>query len=360
MTRSLLSLRPTFLVSHRGADGLLATATLGCVLAVSSCAPKLEPISELASLRVLGVRKSAPYAHPGEEVTLQLRWEDGREDLPEVETFFGFWCVNPVGGAWAGCLTPDQPSREPQLFLNEETVTVTIPEGSVLPNENNPDFPAYGSAFVFHAVCAGSLKLDALEDATDFDAPASALLPKCVDEEGNELGSADFIVGFSQIFLFEELRNQNPIVTGFSVDGAEVLVDCIDAECQEPFDVPELQSCQEGSFCIKPCEDDGEFTCPEVRISALIDESSAEKDELAQIAYGTDLDESIWVSYFVDRGGISSPVKLVNDSDLGWQASFSTGLLAPKDEGPLRIWAVARDNRGGASWVRLGGYVEAE
>lgn len=329
------------------------------VLGGVACAPELEPISEITTLRVLGVRKSAPFAHPGESVTLQLRWEDGRAEPPgEVATFFGFWCLNPPGDSYAQCLTSGQPSTPPQVFFDEETVTVQIPEDALRDQQPELNLPPYGTAFVFFAVCAGKLDVGVLDSTDNFEGVVGQdLLPRCVDEDGTELGAKDFIVGYSRILIYEELRNNNPIVTGFEVEGRAVDIDCIDEKCQEPLAVPELDDCVEGGLCIDTCDDDGEFTCPEVRLGAVVDEQSAEPDELAFRSFGTELEESLWVSYFVDRGAISSPLKLINDSRLGWQADFATGFFAPKDAGPLRVWAVVRDSRGGAAWVRVAGYV---
>jgi hypothetical protein len=51
-------------------------------------------------------------------------------------------------------------------------------------------------------------------------------------------------------------------------------------------------------------------------------------------------------------------VTLANDADLGWQEDYGTSFFAPRDPGPVRIWATVRDNRGGFSWLRLVGYVK--
>ena len=97
--------------------------------------------------------------------------------------------------------------------------------------------------------------------------------------------------------------------------------------------------------------------CPGVQVAALIDKAAAEPDEIAKIAYGSDIEESIWVNYYIDRGRVGPEVKLVNEATKGWQPDFSSELFMPKEPGPMRIWAVVRDNRGGLSWARIPAYV---
>ncbi len=330
-----------------------------------SCGPELDPISTIETVRLIGMRKSAPYARPGEQVDLHLLWEEGRSPPPEkVETFFAFWCLNPPGDLFSECLrTPPGRDFDVQFQTNQNTFTLEIPEDSLRSSIIDPRLPDSGTAFVFYGICTGTLAGPGIGD--DADIPftdlevGEDLIPKCLDEEGNELGADDFIIGYSAIFIYEELRNANPMIIGFTVEGQDVTVDCTDTECDAQFSVPEIEGCQQGVPCLQACEDDGDFlNCPGIEIGALLHRDSAEKDEVAEIAYGTDIEEAIWVSYFVDRGSVSPPVKLVNDATVGWQDDYTTKIYAPKEPGPLRIWAAARDNRGGISWTRTLAYVE--
>jgi hypothetical protein len=197
------------------------------------------------------------------------------------------------------------------------------------------------------------------EDSAGEVTSGDALIPRCLDEDGNDVGPDDFLIGYSTVLVYEDLRNQNPILEAFVFDGQEMELDCIDLDCDGPFELPQLDGCEPGVFCIEACEEDSDIElCPAIEVSALVSPQSAEEDELAEVAYGTQLQESIWVSYFVDRGLISPPLKLVNDAEAGFQSDYSTRIYAPKDPGPLRIWAAVRDNRGGVAWLRLPGYVK--
>lgn len=339
---------------------------LSALFLLSGCGPELDPISRVESLRIIGVQKSAPYARPGERVDLHMLYEDGRETPAATETFFAFWCVNPPGDLFSQCLSaPPRPGDEVQFVSNSTSFSIDIPEDSLRDSLVDPSLPRQGMAVVFYGVCAGRLDGSLIsadeidEDALDGLNSGQALIPRCLDEDGNELGSDDFVLGYSTILIYEDLRNQNPRITGFKVEGKEYDVDCIDADCDAPFPIPELDGCVDGVPCIKACEDDGEaMLCPEVEITALIDEDSAEQDSFAKLAYSTEVEESIWVSYFVDRGNVAPQLALVNDATKGWQSDYGSAILAPQDPGPLRIWAAARDNRGGVSWTRLGAYVK--
>lgn len=351
-----------------------------CVASVllASCGPELSPVSVVEGVRILGVRKSLPYAREGETVNLELLWDVGHgQSTSGVQRFFGFWCTNPSGDLFAECLN-GPPSVPPRFVFNEDRFELTIPEGTV---RSRPGGTApYGLAVVFYGVCAGRLQIgssviapDGLGgmaggDATDrSDVPTSGMtdgrgnfsgLPVCVDDDGKAVDSRGFVVGYSQIFVYPEFRNSNPHLTGFRVNGSSVAADCVDSDCVgRPFDVTELDGCGPGVVCVPACEEDGAVTCPGVPLSIVVDQDSVEPDEVARETFGETLDETMWVSYFVDRGRLSADIRLVNDATSGWNENQRTQFLAPSEPGPFRIWAVVRDSRGGVAWARVAGFV---
>jgi hypothetical protein len=338
-----------------------APLVLLCLPLQAGCGPELTPISRVETLRVIGIQKDKPFGQPGETVELSLLYEDTRANSAPVETFFAFWCINPPGGSFAECLTTSPPEGfEPTFIRNQTNFSVTIPEDILRPASMDPRLPDSGMAVIFSGVCAGRLSSALLEEE-DLETGVSGqeLMPRCLDENGDDVSPDDFLVSYSTILVYEELRNANPIIEGFMIDGQQVEVDCIDRECDAPFELPEITGCEDGVACIDACEADGEIEiCPVIEISVMVDSASAEVDEVAKIAYDRELEESIWASYFVDRGSISAPVTLVNDADLGWQEKYSTNFYAPKEIGPMRIWAAVRDNRGGVAWVRIPAFVK--
>jgi hypothetical protein len=60
----------------------------------------------------------------------------------------------------------------------------------------------------------------------------------------------------------------------------------------------------------------------------------------------------MWIRYYTDHGRMASEVRLLNDAVAGWNSDYGTELRIPIEPGPLTIWAVAADNRGGQNWVR--------
>ena len=97
------------------------------------------------------------------------------------------------------------------------------------------------------------------------------------------------------------------------------------------------------------CEDDGDRSCPEYDFTPTVDRAATvERD--AALASG--IEEQVWVNYYVDGGGVSRDLRLLNDAQRGYNPDYKTGFLAPKEPGRVNLWAVVHDNRGGMNWVR--------
>jgi hypothetical protein len=332
-------------------------AVLAFTLGLSACGPSFDPPSELKSLRVLGVQKDKPYAKPGDEVNLQMLWHDGSEDAgrPVIRAFLS-GCFNPVGDLYAGCFTSFADPANVRFEVGEsDDFSFTIPSDLITsrPPPPDPKQPPYGLSFVFFAVCAGD-RLELVEPTPDAGFPL-----RCLDEDGTPLGSDDFVAGYTQVYVFDEFENQNPIVTGFSFRDVDHDVEdpfsCVGEECvaeaQNPVDVSSVVCEDQAERCISRCADDGEVgKCDEFPLRPLIDPASAEPDSITAAAYGRNYEEQVWVNYYATRGALRSPVRLVNDATGGFNDDYGTKFLAPKEPGPVRLFAVVHDNRGGMSW----------
>lgn len=372
--RSSVSLTPVFRVA----------CSLLCAAVSLGCGPEFDPPSEVAGLRVLGVQKSEPYAQPGRDVELRLLYHDGAfpddtsDDLMDGSTprpISVAWltgCWNPPGDSYAGCFARFVSSEAGSLSLEYgNRITLRTKPAPIQPRPApNPD---YDLSYVFFAVCAGTIGIDAT---------AREGLPlRCRDESGRDLGSKDFVVGYSAIYVFAErsdgtpYANQNPEVTGFALNGAELpeAVSCVGdsclADCSEPMGcvqtaVVEAENCGEGGSPCLPrlprCKDDGDpIGCPGYDIRPLYDLSEpAEPDQVPNDTFGRGNTEQMWINYYTTRGAVKSPVRLLNDATTQYNEDFGTEFYAPSTPGPVRVWAVVHDNRGGMSWAGAALYIE--
>ena len=362
-----------------------------CGASLVACGPEIDPGSEVQTLRVLAVQKRTPYAKPGDEVEMRMLLHDGSDEAPrDLQVLWIAGCVNPVGDLFFECFRqfaeaglnpattplcdsngddqrfcggfnilsvsdPALPSTFPPRF------TAPIPANIIAtrPPPPDPRQPRYGLAYVFFAVCAGNLGVAP-------DAASGEVFPiGCFDKQsGEQLASRDFVAGYSAIYAYEDVNigNQNPAVDDFAFNGAllstlraaptdppppELCLNCVDP----PPDV--ALPCDSAKItCIEVCPDDGDPKCPEIPIRPVIERNHAEDDDVARVAHGSDIKEQMWINYYVDRGSVASDVRLLNDATTGWNDDHGTNFFAPKDPGPVNIWAVVHDSRGGVTWAR--------
>ncbi len=337
-------------------------------LAALGCGPEFDPSNELTTLRVLGLKKDKPYAQPGETVNLQLLWHDAKSDPArprDVQRVFIDGCVNPPGDLYYGCFTQFAEGAAegnfPRVERNQDSIDVALPSDILSSRRGSlePGQSLYGLDIVFFAVCAGRLEL-AMGDA------ASTGLPiRCLDAEGEPLGSEDFVFGYTSIYSFEDATNENPDFTvdasgaaQFLVAGRPVTADCVGAACQGAAPI-EVDCDAEPERCIAACAEDGDAACPKIAVAPLLSEDVVELDSVSSRLFGNNVTEQMWVNYYVDRGGMSE-VRLLNDATTGWNDDYRGELRAPKDPGPLQVWAVSHDNRGGMDFARVTLGVRAE
>lgn len=342
-------------VGGAGCAALLSLFLLGC-------GPDFDPPSELRSLRVLAVHKDVPYAPPGGEVNLQMLWQDGSPlagpDRP-IQIAWSPGCYNPPGDLYYACFA------DPNLFggmkpadpAHPELTNVQIPadiisrKGPVTDGSKNPP---YGLTYVFFAACAGELTLlPASGEGTAF--PVG-----CKDSTGKLLGADDFVAGYTSIYSFEGISNENPVIKGFEFRGAPVPEgsfcigdDCLKIDGSEPATDIDCDDPAQSSLCVPACAEDGDASCPAYALRPTIDKNdpaNQDQDDVSVASLGRDVGEQMWINYYADAGGFKSAVRLLNDATNGWNDNYGTDFYAPKQGRPLRIWAVAHDNRGGIAW----------
>lgn len=332
------------------------------------CGPDFDPPSELHSLRILGVQKDFPYAQPGQKgIKLKMLWTDASPKRPRpVQVVWSGPCFDPAGDLYYACF--GQPGvfvddkGNPTFTLNSDSMSFDMPTDiiSSRPAPTDSRNAAYGIAYVFYAVCAGTLTPIPTGEETAF--PIG-----CKDEKGTLLGADDFVAGYSAVYSFRSFSNNNPVISGFSFKGRPFTPEseaasgdpeaiCLDDTCtsgsSDPADF--AFSCSDRpERCVPTCADDGDSSCPGYNLHPLIDKAdpkNQDQDDVSVQLLGRQVGEQMWINYYTEAGGFKSPVRLLNDATTGWNDGFSTEFYAPKTPGPFRVWALAHDNRGGVAW----------
>jgi hypothetical protein len=339
------------------------------------CGPKFDPPSELQSLRVLGVQKDKPYAKPGDTINLQMLWEDASVDAAspsrKVQVVWSPPCFNPDGDLFYGCFTNAAVFAAgmagAQLGVGNTTTVDTSAAAlaaagvsELISRPAQSGVPAYGIAFVFFAVCAGTLVPITTTDQT-------AIPIGCQDAAGNLLGSDDFVAGYTSIYFYSDTQNNNPFVSGFEFQDTAVGMPafCTDHSFTGSKDARGPDNCQaiagaktapdvdchaNPELCVPTCPDDGDSkNCPGYDIRPTVDKTDPANQDVDTTS-GTPLGEQMWIDYYADAGKFKSSVRLLNDATAGWNDDYGTQFYAPKAPGSVRVWALVHDNRGGVGW----------
>ncbi len=371
-----------------------------CAVSAFGCAPSMEPPTKIQTLRILGVQKDKPYALPGDEVRLTMLWHDGSipvaQDMGngdgddggnggdgsgnggdggggrqrEVRIGWLGGCFNPPGDTYSGCYQQFAAALAangaqtivegtPLSLPSGSKFTLQIPPDAALHPSQDPKLPRYGLSYVFFALCAGKIV------AGDEHFPIH-----CHDAYERELGPDDFVFGYSSIYFFApqadgspRYSNANPVNDGLlfgpdqvtekgaTCSGDECLGKCDDTGCVNA-PAPEVNCTATPTLCMSPCADDGDPTkCPPHDLRLDIDPTTFEKDQVTNDAYGRDYGEQMWIDYYATAGKFHSATKLLNDATTGYNRVNGTQYYAPRTPGPVRLWVVTHDNRGGVSWV---------
>ena len=382
----------------------------GLLCSALSCEPEREVASLLDSLRVMAVQKDRPYARPGDSVSLQILWNDGRRNneapARDVQIAWVSGCHNPASelyalcfaqlamlaqtatGADAGTAPPSgaplgfpTPLGFPKLQCSSTSgggcpslgFFAPAPAGpssfdfqipaeiiAVRPPPNDPTLPPWGLSYVFFAICAGELELDTSGESFPL---------RCRDaSSGKLLGSDDFVAGYSAVYSYDEpiVLNTNPRVDGVEFGDISYLPAewgqgtlCLGASCvpdaeQNAPALPEDPCSDPGVVCIDRCESDD---CEQIPVLALVDSSQAQTDSVLAAQLGQQLSEQMWVNYYADGGEFESGTRLLSDAQRGWNEDHGAQFTAPAEPGWVNIWAISHDSRGGTDWARIRVYV---
>ncbi len=334
-----------------------------CGLAcAASCSDDFESASSVTSVRVLAVQLDTPFARPGAAVSMTMLAHDGGAPRD---------AGRPLSIAWfGGCDAPDDDSPAacyPRLAwlralspgeLDGTVARDGVGHGPRFTYRVPPDLlerhaarvgepVARGLSYVYFAVCAGRLVADGAQR------PRAGIPVTCVDAEtGREAGPARFVSGYVPIRAYEGLVNHNPVLGEVSVGGA-VAGPCDDA-----------RACGEGRRCVEGrcelslprCDADARDDCPALDVTqAVMDESYELDDATASTGISAE-GELLWVAYFTTSGAFDAPVATLFEPTGGRRPkgeSMGALRLTPGFTGPMRLWAVVHDGRGGVAWSRV-------
>lgn len=293
------------------------------LLALAGCAEEFDPGSNVSSLRVLAVQADNPFAAPGETVRLQATsYDPAGRDI----TWAWLECASPASSSVDGCLADIaeaalQGGVLPLLASGpgQDNVELTISPGALdgLPIEARPN----ALTGVLAIACPGSLDLD-LSSST------GQLWPfRCTDANGVELDLHDSVAGVKRIFIRSADRNQNPVIDSITFDGEPWAAD----------EVKEVDACDTDEFDFGECEGKGDH-----RIAAVL---APQSFEAGSDEFGREFTEQLVVQHYATDGIFEDEVRVAELPETG----FVARRVASGQE--VRLWFVARDDRGGVSTV---------
>ncbi|SRR6266498_5494490 len=324
-----------------------------------------DPPEEIKTVRVLALHKSLPYAKPGETVDVKLLFWDGKAtdgSRRDLQVLF-LPCFNPLGDLYYNCFQSlgdagpgpgpigsdggddasdagdadladaalDAPSQEAGLPAwdadHTRTWSVRIPDAIISSRPQLPGVTPYGLVDVLFAVCAGQLALAPPQGSNG--------LPVVCKDGDRVLGPEDFVPGYASIYAYDERRNANPIIDDFRFEGQSIM----DSGGAPDSDVRHVARCNAGS------------TCPRFELKMDVNRSSAEIDPSSTDPEGHVLQEQVWIAFYSSGGEFDHALRLVNDATRGWNDDNAVKWTAPAEPGPVRIWGVVHDNRGGTTWL---------
>jgi hypothetical protein len=230
------------------------------------------------------------------------------------------------------------------------------------------DVPPYGLSQVFLAVCDGRIDLspewqENVDPLTMLSDATRGFPLTCYERESNkERGPDNFMVSYSNLYVYEELKNINPIIDenkGFSFDGKRVdnTAFCKGEACLSMNEEPSCDAAATPKA--KLCKKTGASDCKQHDITPILsDEDVPEIDDIASRVGGGNeqLLEQMWIRYYADKGDIKNDAKRLQDATEGRFAEHDTKWTAPsegKSDDIVHIWSVVYDNRGGVDWARI-------
>jgi hypothetical protein len=342
--------------------------------ALGACAGSFSDPSLVNSVRALSVRSSPASGSPGAAIRLELLAVDGSAPPGSRRPLQVAWlggCHNPRSGQFFNCYSI---LREIAKGLDERVVTspetrfppgvfagmtstegapppefdFTVPEDILTASPRSETEPVHaGVSYVFFAVCAG--ELHPRLDLTD-RVPLGCRDP----DSGAELGTRDFVTGFTTIHSYEGVQNQTPLLRDVLFGQMSTSVACSQgSDCAGAPDSRFAATCGPAGLCIPRLKVCSAKKCPKFAVQPVVDPVSAEA------LPGQAGSEVIWANFFATAGDFKSESQLVNDRTTGLVADDFSDYAAPRTPvGLVDVWVTVNDQRGGDTWQALQVLVE--
>lgn len=265
-----------------------------CAAWAVACGGDFDPSSRVTKLRVLAVQSNQPFAKAGEEVALDVLAVD-----PEARALsYGFaFCRNPKSSSVLECFASADSS--PIVIGTDRAVRFVVPETTTL-------------GIVF-AVCPGTLR---------YRGPSEQ--PFTCEAGGRALDLSEYELGEKRVILRARDRNANPTIAGVTWDDA-------------PW--PENET-REITRCAKDTNDFKE--CSESLAHRIAVQSSAPEEGIDET--GANFRERGIVQFYATEGIFEFDVRIADAPETRFVARATT-------PGEVKMWLVARDDRGGVAWT---------
>jgi len=354
-------------MDRKASRAFFAALPIWCAL--GACGGSFSDPSRVTSVRVLSVRSSPASGSPGAAVRLELLAVDGSAPPGNRRPLEVAWlggCHNPRSGKFFNCypilheigkglddhVIESPLSRFPAGVFSGLTFTdgapapefdFTVPEDILTSSPRSPTEPIHaGVSYVFFAVCAG--QLHPRLELTD-RVPLGCRDPN----SGAELGTRDFVTGFTTIYSYDGVQNQTPVLTDVLFGQMSTSLPCAqDSDCAGSPDLKFEASCGSAGLCIPRLKACSGKRCPKFAVKPLVDRASAEA------LPGQTGSEVIWANFFSSAGKFDSESQLVNDRTTGFVKDDHSDYEAPLTPvGLVDLWVTVNDQRGGDTWQSL-------
>lgn len=319
--------------------------SLFALVSLAACgkAP-FPPQNELQGVRVLSSRTETPFAKPGEQVDIDLLVADARPDRsrPLVVGWIPVLCTNPTADVYAACFAGDAmgggaggmggfdvaslAGTDITDFLTQGTrYSFTVPDDVIVSRPNIAT--DYGLIILFNIACAGRVRIAPL----DAERGAQQMPILCVDEQGQQVSTDEYVVGFTRVYAYAERRNQNPVISSVSFQG-------------QPIDL-------EQGIRVPRCTAERRIECDAVEIDVDVPAESQEPKEGERNDQGETPREQVWAAYYTTAGRFQQDIRLLYDNVSGLVTDRPAEYIPPPFATDGRMYVVVKDDRGGTSWV---------